>query len=77
MLLQSIFYVIAIIAFLLLIVLLLVSISFIIFLKNIVNNAQNAVIKKVVEYTKPVDVLKELTLSVLGNFFMKSKDNNR
>ena len=73
--LQAAFYIVAIVAFILFIVFLLVAIYFIFFLKRLVTNTHKQVVGKIIEYTKPLDLIKELGNAVAGNLLMRFKDN--
>jgi hypothetical protein len=75
--LQTVFYTVAIIAMILLI-LLAISVIYLVFLiKKIVIETREQVVSKIVEYTKPVDVLKGLSSSIIGNILLKLRDNFR
>jgi signal transduction histidine kinase len=72
--LQTTFYIVAIIAFVLLIVLMVVAIYFVISLKRTIDHAQKQVMNKIIEYTKPVDVVKGLGSAIAGNLILKTKE---
>ena len=72
--LQTVFYVVAIIAFVLFIILLLIVIYFIFFLKSLIGKTHHQVMEKIIEYTKPVDVMKGISSAVASNFVLKLKD---
>lgn len=72
--LQSIFYIVSIIAMILFIVLLLVVIYFVFFVKSVITRTEKKVIGKIMEYTKPVDVLSGMATSVAGNILIQLKN---
>jgi len=72
--LQTIFYIVAIVAFVLLIVLMIIAIYFVLYLKRTIDRAQKQVMSKIIEYTKPVDVVKGLGSAIAGNLILKTKE---
>ncbi len=72
--LQSIFYIVSITAIILSIILMLVIIYFVISVKKMIANTQQQVMSKIIEYTKPVDVLKGLSTAIAGNLLLKTKE---
>ncbi len=72
--LQTIFYAVAIVAFVLLIVLMIIAIYFVLFLKRTVDRAQKQVMNKIIEYTKPADVVKGLGSAIASNLILKTKE---
>lgn len=73
--LQNIFYVVGIVAMVLFIVFTLVAIYMVFFVKSVITRTERKVIGKIVEFTKPVEVLKGLSGAVVGNVFLKIKQN--
>jgi CheY-specific phosphatase CheX len=71
--LQNIFYIIGIIAMVVFIALTLVAIYFIFFVKTVITRTEKKVIGKIMEYTKPVDVLSGMAGSVAGNIILQLK----
>ena len=57
------------------IVLLAMAIYFVWFVQKVVRRTEKKIIGKIIEYTKPVDVLKGLGTAVAGNLFLKFKEN--
>jgi hypothetical protein len=72
--LQSAFYIVAIIAFVLMIVFLLIAIYFVLTVRKMVLDTQRTVISKILEYTKPVDVVRSVASDVAGNVLLKIKN---
>ena len=73
--LQSVFYIVGIVAMILFIILTLLTIFLVFFIKKVISDTQKKVVGKIMEYTKPVDVFKGLAGSIVGNIFLKVKDN--
>ena len=57
------------------IILTVVSIYLVLTLRRVVVDTQRTVVGKIVEYTKPVEVLKGLAGSVAGNMLIKLKES--
>ena len=75
--LQTVFYIVAIIAFVLFIIFLLVAIYFVFFLKRLVTTTHKQVVGKIIEISKPLDLIKEFGNALAGNILMRFKDNLR
>ena len=72
--LQDTFYIFGIIAMILFIVATGFAIFLMIYIRKKIFEAERAVVNKIVEYTKPVDVVKGLSASILGNIFLRLQD---
>lgn len=73
--LQTVFYIVSIIAMVFFIILTFLAIYTLFFIKKVISDTQKTVVNKIVEYTKPMDVLKGLSKSVIGNIFLKIQDH--
>jgi hypothetical protein len=72
--LQSAFYIVAITAFVLMIVFLLVAIYLMLTVRKMVLDTQKTVVSKILEYTKPVDVVRGIASNVAGNMLVRLKN---
>lgn len=73
--LQNIFYIVGIVAMVLFIVLIAISIYLVLLVRKVIISTERKILRKIVEYTKPADVLKGLASSVAGNLLLKLRDN--
>lgn len=73
--LQAAFYVIAIITMFLLIVFLLFSFWTLFSIRRELVKLQAEVISRIISYTRPVDVFRGVTTSVISNFLLRLRDN--
>jgi len=73
--LQDLFYIVAIVALVIFIILTLVSIYFVLFIRKVISETQKAFVGRVLDYTKPVELFKGMASSVIGNIFLKIRDN--
>jgi hypothetical protein len=73
--LQTVFYTVAIIAMIIFIVLSISVIYLVFLIKKMVIETREQVVSKIVEYTKPVDVFKGLSSSIIGNLLLKLRNN--
>ncbi len=72
---QTLFYALGSLAMVLFIIVLFAVLYMVFFIKRQVEHTKRAVIGKIVEYTKPVDVLKGISESVIGNILLKLRNN--
>ncbi len=57
------------------IVLIAISIYLVLLVRKVIISTERKILRKIVEYTKPADVLKGLASSVAGNLLLKLRDN--
>jgi len=73
--LQSAFYIVAIVAMGLFIVFIISALAVILYLRKQIWLLQKSVVSRIIDYTRPVDIFKGFTSSIIGNLFLKIRDN--
>ncbi|HVT01252.1 MAG TPA: hypothetical protein VHE53_03410 [Patescibacteria group bacterium] len=73
--LQTAFYIIGIIAMVLFIAVMVGALLFMFYVRRLIGKTQKAVVGKIVEYTRPVDVITGIGSAVLDNVLLKLKSN--
>ncbi|HVZ67257.1 MAG TPA: hypothetical protein VG917_03265 [Patescibacteria group bacterium] len=73
--LQTVFYIVGTIAMIFFIAVMVGILLFMFYIKRLLTKTQKAVVGKIVEYTKPVDVLSGIGSAVLDNVLLKMKRN--
>jgi len=71
--LQSIFYVVGTIAMAMVIILMAVIIYLAFMIKRVIINTERKFVNRIIEYTRPIDVAKEMFSNILANFFFRSR----
>lgn len=75
--LQTVFYTVGTVAMVVFIILALSVVYFLFFVKKVIEETRMSVMNKLIEYTRPADVLKGLTSNIVNNIFLKLRENFR